>query len=239
MPASGILAVCIASVAAVSVPGTAKAPANMEDVRIVVARQVVADQAFLLTGSRLARFSVVDGRDVGFLTRADAGVVTLPLDLLRAARSVGDVRALLAVRAAYADDGPTKRPNRVARAILDYAGLLVSEHVRGRNLEDPDWDPSSRPPSELDNPPPGHANYGQTAFRVRKAMAAGGCESSVVAALERLAHVQTEDQTRGRLQRDAGRVLRDLGMFAHHPSATCDREENAAFAQLTSLLRSE
>lgn len=202
-----------------------------------IAATLLAEQWSAISSTEPPKFVVRDGTTVGLFDAARNGVVTVPLAVLREARSIGDIQAYLALRRVYwPDKAEPHRHHDVANALLGYTSLLVSETVRDRDTADPQHGIPYYPPSALDNAPGDPPSRSGGALLLSTAITQGGCPANAIAMLKRLSSDGAAPQHGLTVQQDARAVLRALGMFAFHPPAICNRSEDRLFAALKSSL---
>ena len=193
-----------------------------------LATDVLREQMRALTGDAQQAFRVDETLSSGLFGFSANATIAVPLIVLKEARTVGDVRAYLALRRVYRPDtaGRQRRLEDTSELLgyaglaMIYSGLQSQESSRENSL------------SDLDNAPIDVAPFKPDSVAVSAALAAGGCEADAVAMLSRLSRYATNSGVPSGLIRvatDAREILRDLGMFAFHPAGACDRLDDPSF----------
>ena len=185
-----------------------------------------------LGGASSQIFQIDSGSGAGLFEPPRNGVIHVPLAVLKEARTSGDLRSYLAMLRVYRPSlrEPVRR-SRVADALLGLSGLLLSGRVYDRDVADPNRKLPYYPPSELDNFPVASSDDDHDNLRLADSLGAGGCEGDALAMLTRLSRTSA-----GRVANDARRAIRDLGMFAFHPSTVCDHPVADSFSAVQESL---
>jgi len=195
---------------------------------------LLADQWGALGGGAHQIFKVDETSGTGLFGSTENGAAIVPLKVLMQARTAGDLKVYLALRRIYRPnlEGRQRRLDKASN-LLGYAGLAMGY----AGLESRGAVRGTAP--ELDNFEVEVAASRPTSVQIAKALGAGGCEADAIVmltALSKSAGNSADFVASPAVASDARRVLHDLGMFAFHPSAACDRSEDASFLAMKQSL---
>lgn len=176
------------------------------------------------SGGAAAGLSVEVSADAtGIVDRAHGAALRLSPAAFGAAASDDERLVLMAMSLSYRvalRDVPGPLDKGVAKLVTGLVAAAVEDNLAGRDRRDPylQLPTTPRPGTRLPEPAAARSTDARALRGLAWATAAGVCEATALAYLDRLAVLETEDAT---VASDARAVRRGLGMLGYAPRADC------------------